>query len=438
MLDDMTADMKRVVTAIAARRDEIAELTRALIRFDTTARNVDDPPREEAAVQNMLAERMRAAGAGVEVWEPPRDAVARYASQVGEGISFEGRPQLVARWSGGGGRSIAFNGHIDAVAADPVERWTSGPFEAAAVDERIVGRGACDMKGGVAAMVVAAETLVTELDGLPGDLIVNTVTDEESSGAGALASISHGVTADAVIVPEPTSFDVWVACRGSLTPTIEVVGRPGHAELTQPHWRAGGAVNAIEKLSVVLDAVVALREDWRARPDQTHPYLAPGTVTPVLVSGGEWFVTYPARAELTCELMYLPGRADAEGGGSVVAEEFRDWIAASTAGDPWLAENPPRIVDFGSDIPPAEISSEHPLAQAMLAAAHEAGTDGKIDGLDSWYDGASFVRWAQVPAIAFGPPSIHNAHGIDESVSIDDLVLTAQALALVAIRWFSM
>jgi acetylornithine deacetylase/succinyl-diaminopimelate desuccinylase-like protein len=73
----------------------------------------------------------------------------------------------------------------------------------------------------------------------------------------------------------------------------------------------------------------------------------------------------------------------------------------------------------------------------MLAAAQEAGTDGKIAGLDSWYDGASFVRWAQVPAIAFGPPSLHNAHAVDESVAIDDLVVTAQALALAAIRWFS-
>jgi acetylornithine deacetylase len=428
----------RVSSAIAARRDEIAELAQTLVRFDTTARNAGDPPRDEAALQAVLGDRLRAAGAYVRVWEPEAESVMPYASQVGDSIDFVGRPQLVARWSGsGGGRSMAFNGHVDAVAAEPIDRWSSNPFEARIVDGRIVGRGACDMKGGVAAMVVAAETVIRELGRLPGDLIVNTVTDEESSGAGALACIADGLTADAVIVPEPTSFDVWVACRGSLTPTIEVTGRPGHAELTQPHWRAGGAVNAIEKLGVLVEAVRALREEWRTRPDQMHPHLSPGTVVPVLVEGGEWFVTYPASARLTCELMYLPGRADQHGQGSLVADEFRDWIASATAGDPWLAENPPQVVDWGSDIPPAEIDADHPLAQTMLAAVHGAGAASRIAGFDSWHDGASFVRCAKVPAVAFGPPGVERAHVIDESVSVDDLVTTAQALAAAAIRWCS-
>jgi acetylornithine deacetylase len=430
--------VERVSAAIAERRDEIAELTRALVRFDTTARNPGDPPRDEAPLQALLADRLRAAGADVELWEPPAGAVEPYARQVGEGLTFEGRPQLVARFGGaGGGRSLAFNGHIDAVSADPVERWSSGPFEASIVDGRIVGRGACDMKGGVAAMVVAAEAVAREIGPLAGDLLVNTVTDEESSGAGALAAIAHGMTADAVIVPEPTSFDVWVACRGSLTPTIEVSGRPGHAELAQPHWTAGGAVNAIEKLGVVIEAVRALREEWRTRPDQMHPHLSPGTVVPVLISGGEWFVTYPARAQVTCELMYLPGRSDANGEGALVADEFAAWIANATAADPWLAENPPVVVDWGSDIPPAEIAADHPLAQTMLAAARAAGAASAIDGFDSWYDGASFVRCAGVPAVAFGPPGVERAHVIDESVSIDDLVTTAQALAAAAVRWCS-
>jgi acetylornithine deacetylase len=435
-LEDQIA---RVTAAIADRRDDIAELTQSLVRFDTTARAPEDPARDEAALQAVLADRLRAAGADVNVWEPAPDSIRPWASQVSvESLSFQGRPQLVARFAGaGGGRSMAFNGHIDAVAADPVERWSSNPFEARIVDGRIVGRGACDMKGGIAAMVVAAETVMRELGTLPGDLLINTVTDEESSGAGALACIAGGLTADAVIVPEPTSFDVWVACRGSLTPVIEVTGRPGHAELTQPHWRAGGAVNAIEKLGVVIDAVRALREEWRTRPDQMHPHLSPGTVTPVLVDGGEWFVTYPASARLTCELMYLPGTADADGQGSIVAKEFEDWIARAGGTDPWLAENPARIVDWGSDIPPAEIDGDHPLAQTMLGAVREVGAAGRIAGFDSWHDGASFVRCAKVPAVAFGPPGVERAHVIDESVSIDDLVTTAQALAAAAVRWCS-
>jgi acetylornithine deacetylase/succinyl-diaminopimelate desuccinylase-like protein len=132
------------------------------------------------------------------------------------------------------------------VPVEPRERWTSDPFKAEVRRGDLYGRGACDMKGGVAAMVLAAEVLAAEAR-LAGDLLVCTVTDEESSGAGGIAAVAHGVRADAGIVTEPTSFDVWVACRGTVLPTFVVEGRAAHAELARRHWRAGGAVNAIEK-----------------------------------------------------------------------------------------------------------------------------------------------------------------------------------------------
>ena len=128
----------------------------ALIRFDTTPREPDAPARDEAALQARLAERLEAAGAEVELWEPrPRTSRGR---QVPPGLGFAGRPQLVARFPGaGGGRSLLFNGHIDVVSAEPNERWTSDPFSPRGPRRALYGRGACDMKGGVAAMVFAAE-----------------------------------------------------------------------------------------------------------------------------------------------------------------------------------------------------------------------------------------------------------------------------------------
>ena len=262
---------------------------------------------------------------------------------VPDGFSFDGRPQLAARFAGaGGGRSLLLNGHIDVVPSEPRDRWTSDPNQAEVRDGNLYGRGACDMKGGVACMVFAAEVLARLGVRLRGDLIVNTITDEESSGAGGLAAVRHGVRADAGIVPEPTAFEVWVACRGSLTPTFTVTGRPGHAEMAQPHWRDGGAVNAIEKMGVVMDAVRRLREEWRGSPHQRHRYLPPGDIVPVKISGGEWTVTYPAACRMTCEVTYLPGRADAEGWGRDVEAEIEAWIAAAAAADPWLREHPPR------------------------------------------------------------------------------------------------
>jgi acetylornithine deacetylase len=370
----------------------------------------------------------------MDIWEPKPSDVAG-TRQIPEGLGFDGRPQLAARVAGsGGGPSLLFNGHIDVVPSEPRDRWTSDPNTAEVRDGQLYGRGSCDMKGGVASMVYAAEILARLGVRLRGDLIVNTVTDEESSGAGGLAAVRHGVAADAGIVTEPTAFDVWVGCRGSLSPTITVEGRPGHAEMAQPHWREGGAVNAIEKMSVVLDAVRALREEWRDRPDKRHPHLSPGDIVPAIIGGGEWIVSYPASCSLSCELMYLPGNADAEGWGTRVEAEVTEWILRHCAADPWLAEHPPTVA-WSVDIPPYEVDPSHPIVSTMLDASGAVGEPSRLSGLDSWFDAASFSRFGGTPSIGWGPRSIVWGHTIDEHVPVDDLVRCAQGLALAAVRY---
>ena len=164
-------------------------------------------------------------------------------------------PQLVARFAGaGGGRTLLLNGHIDVVSVELRERWAHDPFAAVVEDGRVHGRGACDMKGGIACMALAAEVLAALGVGLRGDLVVNTVTDEESTGAGGLVT-ARTLQADGAIVPEPSSLDVWIACRGSLLPTITVEGRAGHAGIAPRDPDEGGAVNAIEKMAIVLEAI---------------------------------------------------------------------------------------------------------------------------------------------------------------------------------------
>ncbi len=425
---------QRILDTIAAGRDELVELTSDLVRFDTTARSNGDPARDEAALQQHLGARLRAAGAAVDIWEPDPADVAG-SRQMPPGLGFEGRPQLAARFAGsGGGRSLLFNGHIDVVPSEPRERWKSDPNRPEVRDGNLYGRGACDMKGGVACMVFAAEILARLGVRLKGDLIVNTVTDEESSGAGALAAVRHGVRADAGIVTEPTAFEVWVGCRGSLSPTITVEGRPGHAEMAQPHWRAGGAVNAIEKMAIVLDAVRGLRDDWRGRPDKQHPYLSPGDIVPAIIRGGEWIVTYPSSCTLQCELMYLPANADPDGWGTEVEAEVQEWILRHATADPWLAAHPPQI-EWGLDIPPYEVDPAHPIVSTMVSASESVGEPAPLSGLDSWFDAATFTRFGGTPSIGWGPRSIAWGHTIDEYVPVEDLVRCAQGLALAAVRF---
>jgi acetylornithine deacetylase len=429
---ELTAAERAVCEAVAARREELVELLCALLRLDTTTAAADQPARDEARLQELLAERLVAAGATVELLEPDVATLAGHA-MIPDGFSFAGRPQLVARFAGaGGGRTLVLNGHVDVVSIEPRERWAHDPFAGVVADGLVHGRGACDMKGGVACLVLAAELLARLGVQLRGDLVVNTVTDEESTGAGGLA-MARTLRADGVIVPEPSGLDVWIACRGSLLPTVLVEGRGGHAGIAPRHPDDGGAVNAIEKMAIVLDAIRRLREEWALRP--RHPYLSPADCVPTVVSGGEWIVSYPAACRLDCHIEYLPAQADADGLGSEVEREFADWIARAAAADPWLREHPPRVDWLVGAVPPAEVAADDALVVAASSAARAVAGRGALGGLDNWFDGATFTVEAGIPAICLGPGDIQLAHGTSEAVPIDDLVACTQALAVAAMRY---
>jgi acetylornithine deacetylase len=431
---------RRVCDAVEERRDELVALASALIGFDTTAREPGDPPRDERALQEHLASRLERAGAEIDLWEPDADALAG-KPLVPPGLDFAGRPQLVARRRGsGGGRSLVLDGHIDAVSVEPRERWTSDPFAAEVRDGRLYGRGACDMKGGIAAMTLATEVLADLGVELAGDLVVATNTDEESSGAGGTALVERGLRADAAIVTEPTGFDVWVACRGSEYCRVSVHGRPGHAEVRQPGWREGGAVNAIEKATVVIDAIRSLRAQWESDPELVHPHLSRPSLLPTVVAGGEWPVTYPASCDLTVAVMYLPAQADEHGWGADVQARVEEWLARETAADDWLAEHPPAVRWLPNGVMPLEIPESEPIVGVVRDATADAGRPGTLGGLDSWYDGATLTHLAGIPAVGFGPPGFDQngvsvAHMLDEFVPVDGLVACAQALAVAAMRF---
>jgi acetylornithine deacetylase len=427
-----TALEEKVIEAALGARDEIVQLVTGLVACDTTARMPGQPARDEEKLQRLLAARLARIGAVPELWEPaPTGDGSRF---LPAGLDFAGRPQLAAVLPGvGGGRSLLLNGHIDAVDVAPREQWLSDPFTVEERDGSLYGRGVCDMKGGIACLVVALETLSRLGVRLAGDVVFCTVTDEESSGAGGRRAVEHGVKADAGIAAESTTFDAWVSCRGTVTPTITVEGRAGHAEIPQPDWRAGGAVNAIEKLVPLLNGIQALREEWRGRPDHKHPLLAAGDIVPTIVNGGTWMVTIPASCDVTCDITYLPGHADAEGAGTAVEAEVVDRLTAAVSGDPWFIEHPLRF-RWTEDVVPAEMSPGHPLVVIALESAALVGRSGQPTGLDSWHDAATFTA-AGTPTFSFGPDGIDTAHAVNERASVQSLLDFTAAVAVMAMRW---
>jgi acetylornithine deacetylase len=289
-------------------------------------------------------------------------------------------------------------------------------------------------------MVFAFEALAELGVELAGDLAIATNTDEESSGAGGTALVQRGLSADAGIVTEPTGFDVWIACRGSEYGVVRVPGRPGHAEVRQPDWRSGGAVNAIEKAGAVLEAISGLRTAWGTREGLDHPLLSRPSLLPTMARSGEWPVTYPASCELTIAVMYLPAQADATGWGSEVRREVEEWIARECARDDWLAEHPPQLEWWPNGVMPLEIDAQEPVVSAVQGASEDMGRASQLGGLDSWYDGATLTKLAGIPSVGFGPPGFSQdgvsvAHMIDEYVPVDGLVACAQALAVAAMRF---
>jgi acetylornithine deacetylase len=429
----LTALERRVADEVARREDELVELLADLIGFDTRAPDPDFAPRDEAALQAYVAERLRRAGLEVDVWEPDPAQLdfERYPNPPG--YTFRGRPQLLARAPGaGGGRSLLFNGHVDVVTVEPREQWSSDPLAADVRHGRVYGRGACDMKGGVAAMLLATEVLRSLEVALRGDLLVNTVTDEESTGAGTLASVARGASADAALIPEPTDLTAWLGTRGSLLGRVVVDGRAGHAGLAQAHWSEGGAVNAVEKMQLLLGGLVRLREEWRTRPDVAHPHLHPSALVPTSLSGGEWIVTYPPRCTLDVHVHYTPGHADERGFGSRAEREIEERLLALAATDDWLAEHPPRF-EWSGDSPASFHAPGEPVPALLLATMPALGLAPEIATRTTFYDGAILSR-AGTPGLAFGPGDIQQAHAVDEYVPIDELVKAAQVLAVAAMR----
>jgi acetylornithine deacetylase len=432
-----TALEERVVAHVRARRDELCDLVAQLVALDTTARDAGAPPRAEAALQRLLAARLDALGAEIDLWEPePTGAGGRF---VPPGLDFVGRPQLIARLPGAApARSLLLTGHIDAVGVEPREQWTSDPFVVIERDGLLYGRGTNDMKGGLAALVVALEALHHAGVTLGGEVVFAAVTDEESSGAGSWSVVrrfaARGLQPAAGLCAEPTGFEAWVACRGILKPRLTIPGRAGHSQEPQPDWRRGGAVNAIDKLVPVLTEVRRINDDWRARADQRHPLLAPGDIVPVLVDGGTWDVTYPAFCHLTLDCHYLPAQWHPTLGAGPVKAEIRERIDAAAARDPWLAAHP-IAWEWEWEVPPAEIAADHPLVSTVLAAAAAVGRPSRVGGLDSWHDAATFTLHGAIPTFSFGPGGMDTAHADDECVAVGEHGDTAAAVALATMRW---
>ena len=321
-----------------------------------------------------------------------------------------GRPSIVgiARGSGGG-RSLMFNGHYDTVSTASYEGDALDPVMR---DGKLFGRGAFDMKGGVAAMMAAADR--ARRQGPRGDILVACVADEEYASFGT-AEVAARFTADAAIVTEPSHLELTVAHRGFVWFDVTVHGRAAHGS------RPELGIDAIAKAGKFL---VALEEyDGRLRAAPSHALLKSGSVHASLIRGGEELSSYPAECRISLERRTIPGETP----GSVAAE-LQEIIDRIGIVDPDFRAT----LTTGLDRPPFEIAETEPIVAMLdrIAGAH-TGRAVPRRGEPFWTD-CAILQGAGIPCVMFGADGA-GAHAASEWVDVGSVRTLADILAETAI-----
>jgi acetylornithine deacetylase len=326
----------------------------------------------------------------------------------------------------GAGKSMILNGHYDVVSPGEIENWSHDPFKASIEGNKLFGRGACDMKGGIAAMIFALKCIRESGLALQADVIVESVPEEELTSMGTLACCQKGYKAQAALIPEPTDLNPLIAMRGNLNGKITVFGRAGHGDMPQPHWSEGGAVNAISKAVKILQALDDLTEEWRTRPDKQHKLLPPDMVLPTLIHGGKWIIMYPEKCEIEFNSDFIPSTKN-------LKEEIDEKIRYVAGGDSWMREHPP-LFETNPWLYGAEIDENDPIVKTAFTASQDIGHDPKIIGMGSLTDAIHLINYAKTPTVTIGPGG-GGFHEPDEFVYIDSLLSTAKIVALCLMRW---
>lgn len=328
-----------------------------------------------------------------------------------------GRPSVGALLSGRRpGTRLVFNGHLDTVPVDDPELWESDPFTASVRDGYMYGRGACDMKAGLAAQIAVAQFLAARRDDLAGSLVLHFAAGEECAEPGTLSLLRAGFGGDVGIVTEPTGLKVATSERGLVFFRIKIKGRSGHAS------RPELAVNPLPRLQAVLDVVRQYDVDIRAHD---HPLLPPATCTPTMVTGGVKENSIPDTCELTVDRRLLPGQKAED-----AMSDLKARLENLRSHDPDFAFE---IAMLPQSFAAAETDPGSEFVQTVLRAVERVtGSPAVVTGTAYSSDVRNLINDAGMEAVTFGAGEIGECHCANERVSLAQVTAAARTLALVA------
>jgi len=382
----------------------------------------------EAEAQALVARKLHEMGLEVDRWELDGEELKKHPYFCSSRPDFNGCPNVVGIWRGtGGGRSIILNGHIDVVPEGEQEQWSDDPYSGAIRDGKMYGRGVTDMKGGNVSLLLAIQAIQGAGLRLRGDVVFQSVVEEESGGAGTLAAVLRGYTADAALIPEPTRMRIFPKQQGSMWFRIEVKGRSAHGGTRHE------GVSAIEKSMLVLSHIQALEKQ---RNDRISDPLYRNTPIPIpinigVIQGGNWPSSVPDIVRLEGRMGVAPEETIEE-----AKQEMEQYLERLSGIDPWFGEHPPVLEWFGARWIPGSIDPEHEL-MGILAEQYRrvAGTEPVVEASPWGTDGGLLTRAGHTPTIVFGPGATEVAHYPNEYIELDKVIEAAEIIALTLIHW---
>ncbi|MGH3375453.1 MAG: ArgE/DapE family deacylase [Actinoallomurus sp.] len=341
--------------------------------------------------------RVAEVAAWVEAW------ATGFGASVTRQHVADGADNVVAALRFGDGPRLVFNSHLDVV--DPsAQTWATPPYEPVVRDGRMIGRGTCDAKGSLVAMLAAMERLAASPSGLVGEVLLTAVMGEEAGGLGSAHLVAQGLRADAAVVGEPTGLAVARAHKGTYMKRLRFGGRAAHS--ASP-WLGRNAVADAAAF------VAATEEETVRLAANPHEALGPATMTVTVLAGGTLQNTVPDEATLIVDRRLVPGETH-----DACDAQLAALLSALGVDRPGLEVAPPEVVVATV---PSETAASSPVVAAALAAVAAAGRPAvRATGFNAGCDMSKLVG-AGIPTVICGPGSLAEAHRPDESVPLDEV-----------------
>lgn len=419
----MSNTISQLVKLVDDRQEELVSLLKKLIEYKTPA----PPARNTKEAQQFVADFLQEKGFTIDMWDVyPND------------------PNVVGVLKGKQGdlyNSLIINGHIDVAEVNEGEKWEVDPFVPVEKDGVIIGRGAADMKGGLAGALFAIQLLHEAGFELPGDLTFQSVIGEEVGEAGTLECCNRGYKADFAIVVDTSNLHIQ-GQGGVITGWITVKsGQTYHDATRRQMIHAGGklfAASAIEKMMKIIQGLQELERHWAVTKGYQGFLPGTNTINPAVIEGGRHAAFIADECRLWVTVHYYPNETHEQ-----VIKEIEEHLSHVAKADPWLRENPPTfvwggksmIVDRGEIFPSLEVDSNHPAVRKLASAHENILHDQAIVDVSPTVTDGGWLGEAGIPTAIYGPGQLQHAHAVNEQLAIKELVEYTKVILTFIYEW---